>query len=163
MIDNGRWKMRFFLIDRVEEVCYDKYITAVKCITLADDVFEHHFPRYPVFPGSLLIEGFAQLSGMFLELIMKKKEIPLKLSFLSMINKMKFRNPVLPGDRLAMRAEIVSLREDYGVVKVMAEIDGEICAEGELTFAFLTMTDEKLHQSRLDFYEICMKNAREVS
>lgn len=155
--------MRFFLIDRVEEVCYEKYITAIKCITLADDVFEHHFPRYPVFPGSLLIEGLAQLGGMFLELIMKRNKLPPRLSFLSIVNKMKFRKPVLAGDRVLMRADIVSLRDDYGVVKVMAEIDGEICAEGELTFAFLIMDDEKLHQSRVDFYEICLKNAREVS
>tara|TARA_Y100000310_G_scaffold315205_1_gene365501 strand:+ start:249 stop:716 length:468 start_codon:yes stop_codon:yes gene_type:complete len=155
--------MRFFLIDRVEEICYEKYITAIKCITLSDDVFEHHFPRYPVFPGSLLIEGLAQLSGMFLELILKKNQLPPKLSFLSIVNKMKFRKPVLAGDRVFMRADIVSLREDYGVVKVLAEIDGEVVAEGELTFAFLSLDDEKLHQSRMEFYEICMKNAREVS
>lgn len=151
------------MIDRVEEICYEKYITATKCVTLADDVFEYHFPREPVFPGSLLIEGFAQLSGMFLELIIKRKGLPPKLSVVSMVNKMKFRKPVRPGDQLLMRADVVSLREDYGVVKVKAEINKEICAEGELTFVFLSQDDERLHQSRMDFYEICMKDAKNIT
>ncbi len=155
--------MRFYMIDRVEEICYEKYITATKCITLADDVFEYHFPGNPVFPGSLLIEGFAQLSGMFFELIIKRKKSPLKLSILSLVNKMKFRKPITPGDRLLMRADVVSLREDYGVVKVKAEIGEEICAEGELTLVFLSLDDERLHQSRMDLYDIYLKNAKEIS
>ena len=155
--------MRFYLIDRVEEICYEKYITAVKCITLADDVFDYHFPGDPVFPGTLIIEGFAQLSGMFFELIMKRKGLPPKLSVLSMVNKMKFRKPVRPGDRLLTRADVISLKEDYGVVKVKAEIDEEICADGELTFVFMSQDEESLHQSRMDIYEICMTNAREVT
>ena len=155
--------MRFYMIDRVEEICYEKYITAVKCIALADDVFDYHFPGDPVFPGTLIIEGFAQLSGMFFELTMKRKGLPPKLSVLSMVNKMKFRKPVRPGDRLLTRADIISLRKDYGVAKVKAEIDKEICADGELTFVFMSQDDERLHQSRMDIYEIFMTNAREVT
>jgi 3-hydroxyacyl-[acyl-carrier-protein] dehydratase len=154
--------MRFYLIDRVEEICYDKYITATKCVTFADDTFEQHFFGNPVFPGSLIIEGLAQLSGMFLELMMKRKGITPKLSVLSIVKDMKFRKMVVPGDRLSMRVDVVSFREDYGIVKVKAENEGEICAEGELTLIFITQDDEKLHQSRMDVYEIVMRRAREV-
>jgi 3-hydroxyacyl-[acyl-carrier-protein] dehydratase len=154
--------MRFYLIDRVEEICCDKYITAVKCITLGDDVFDYHFPGNPIFPGTLIIEGLAQLSGMFLELIIKRKESKQKHCIPTIVNKMKFRKPAVPGDRLWMRADIVSLRENYGVVKVKAEIDGKTCTEGELIFALVDVQDEALHKKRMELYDVYLKHAREV-
>ncbi len=154
--------MRFHLIDRIEEISYGKYITAVKCITLADDVFNEHFPGYPVFPGSLVLEGLAQLGGSFFELMMKHLNLSGKRSILSIVKQFKFRRPALPGDRLLYRADMVTMHEEYGVVKVKAKIDGEVCAEGELTFTFMDIPDETLHQSRLELYKICMKNTKIV-
>lgn len=154
--------MRFHLIDRIETISYGKYITAVKCITLADDVFNEHFPGYPVFPGSLILEGLAQLGGSFFELMMKNNNLPVKRSILSIINKFKFRKPAVPGDKLLYRADLVTMREEYGVVKVQAEIDGEICADGELTFTFLDIADENLHESRMTLYKICTKNTKMI-
>jgi len=154
--------MRFHLIDRIEEISYGNYITAVKCVTLADDVFEEHFPGYPVFPGSLILEGLAQLGGSFFELMMKQQQLPIKRSILSIINKFKFRKPAWPGDKLWYRAELVALRDDYGVVKVTAEIEGELCAEGELTFTFMEVQNDTLHQSRMELYKICLRNTKVV-
>lgn len=154
--------MRFHLIDRIEEIKYGEYIMAVKCVSLADDVFNEHFPGYPVFPGTLIIESLAQLGGSFFELMMDKEGLPVKSCVLSIVNKIKFRKPVQPGDKLYLRADVVSRREEYGVVKVKAEIDGEICAEGELTFSFLDIPDETLRKSRMELYKICMKNTKEV-
>ena len=54
------------------------------------------------------------------------------------------------------------MRDEYGVVKVKAEIDDEICAEGELTFTFVDIPDETLHASRLELYKICMKNTKVI-
>jgi 3-hydroxymyristoyl/3-hydroxydecanoyl-(acyl carrier protein) dehydratase len=155
--------MRFHLIDRIEEVRYNEYITAVKCVSLSDDVFDEHFPGQPVYPGSLIIEALAQLGGSFFELIMKHEGKDQRQSLLSIVNRMKFRRPVFPGDRMQLRAEMVSLREEFGVVAVRSEVDGEVCAEGELTFTFMAIHDESLHDSRLELYKICMKNTRELS
>ena len=154
--------MRFYLIDRVNEICYGKYITAVKCISLSEEIFDYHFPGHPVFPGTLIIEGLAQLSGMFLELTREKDNMAQKLCVPAVVEKMKFRKSAVPGDRLLMRAEIKTLREDYGQVTVCAEIDGDICAEGILTFSFFEAGDEALVQSRKAVYDIYMKNAVEV-
>jgi 3-hydroxyacyl-[acyl-carrier-protein] dehydratase len=154
--------MRFHLLDRIEEVRYNDYITAVKCVSLSDDVFDEHFPGHPVYPGSLIIEGLAQLGGSFFELIMKREGKPALRSVLSIVNRMKFRRPVFPGDRMLLRADMVSFRDEFGVVRVQSEVDGEVCAEGELTFTFMDIQDESLHGSRLDLYKICMKNTREL-
>ena len=150
--------MRFHLIDRIEEIKYDEFIIAVKCVSLSDDVFNEHFPGYPVFPGSLILEGLAQLGGCFFELIMKNRNEPARCSILSIVNRMKFRKAVEPGDRLLYRAEIAAYRDNYGVVNVTAENAGVLSAEGELTFSFIEIPDKRIYESRLDLYKICMKN-----
>ncbi|MFZ5952549.1 MAG: 3-hydroxyacyl-ACP dehydratase FabZ family protein [Candidatus Rifleibacteriota bacterium] len=154
--------MRFHLVDRIEEICYGSFITGVKCITLADDVFNEHFPGYPIFPGSLIQEGLAQLAGSFFELMRHKQNLPMKYSVLSIVNKMKFRKPVEPGDRLIYRADATIIRDDYGIAKVKATCGGELVANGEMTFSFLDVPDEKLFESRKTIYNICMKNTREI-
>jgi len=154
--------MRFHLVDRVDEICYDKYIKGCKCITLADDVFNEHFPGYPIFPGSLIQEGLAQLAGSFFEIMMNKKGWPVKHSVLTIVNKMKFRNAVEPGDKVIYRADISVMREDYGVAKVQAELDGKLVANGTLTFSFLEISNDVVFESRKLIYEICMKNTKVI-
>jgi 3-hydroxyacyl-[acyl-carrier-protein] dehydratase len=155
--------MRFHLIDRIETVCYGKYITAVKCVTLADDVFNEHFPGYPIFPGTLILEGLAQLGGSFFELMMKEQGLPPRRAVLTIVTQMKFKKPAGPGDRLEYRADLAAMKDDFGVVKVAARLEGEPCAEGELMFSFVDIPNQRLHDSRLAIYDICMKNARIVT
>lgn len=154
--------MRYYLIDRVDEVCYDKYIVGVKCITFADDVFNEHFPGYPIFPGSLIQEGLAQLAGSFCEVILNKRGLPMKRSLLTVVNKMKFRRPAEPGDKLIYRAEIKTLNDEFGVAKVSATLDNDICADGELIFNFVNINDTELLKSREAIYNILMKNTKEI-
>jgi 3-hydroxyacyl-[acyl-carrier-protein] dehydratase len=155
--------MRFHLIDRIEEISYGKHIAAVKCISLADDVFNEHFPGYPIFPGSLILEGLAQLGGSFFEIMMKERKLPIKRAVLSIIKQLKFKKPVGPGDRLIYRAEIVSMQEEYGVVNVSARLEDEICAQGQLMFTFVDLPNEKLKESRQELYDIVTKNMKVIT
>lgn len=155
--------MRFQLVDRVLEICYDKYIIGVKCITLADDVFDQHFPGYPIFPGTLIMEGLAQLSGSYLELIMKEHNYPVKRSVLSIVNHMKFKRPVYPGDRLIYKAEVKTFRvNEFGVTKVTATIDDEIVAQGEMFFNFFDIPNKRLEDSRQELYDIFLRDVKFV-
>ncbi len=155
--------MRFYLIDRIEEIHYGESITAVKCITLADDVFSEHFPGYPVFPDSLILEGLSQLGGLFFEIMMKHDNMPIQRCILSSVNKLHFKRPARPGDKLFYQVKIVAIRDEYGVVKVKAKIEGEICAEGELTFTFVDIRDDTLQESRMELYKVWMKNIEVVT
>jgi len=65
--------MRFFLIDKINEWNVGKTAKAVKNIALSEDFFDDHFPRRPVMPGVLIIEGMAQLSGLLLEASLKEQ------------------------------------------------------------------------------------------
>ncbi|MCW5203556.1 beta-hydroxyacyl-ACP dehydratase [Desulfobulbus sp. US4] len=154
--------MRFHLVDRVDEICYDNYIKGCKCVSLADDVFNEHFPGYPIFPGCLIQEGLAQLAGSFFEIMMHKKDWPVKHSVLTIVNKMKFRKAAEPGDKMIYRADIAVMREDYGVAHVKADLDGSPVANGTLTFSFIALDNEIVFESRKLIYEICMKNAKVI-
>lgn len=155
--------MRFHLLDRIETVCYGKFITAVKCISLSDDVFNEHFPGYPLFPGSLILEGLAQLGGSFLEMTMKERGLPVKRAVLTIVRNLKLRKPAGPGDRLIYRAEIASMQDEYGVAKVTAVLDEEPCAEGELMFHFVDLPNETIQRSREELYAIVTRNLKVVS
>jgi 3-hydroxyacyl-[acyl-carrier-protein] dehydratase len=152
--------MRFHLIDRIDEIRQGRYVVAVKCISLADDVFDEHFPGYPIFPGSLILEGLAQLGGSFFEITMKDRGLPVKCTVLSIVREFKIRKPAQPGDRLVYRADILSMQEEFGVAAVKATLDDEICAEGELMFTVIDLPNEKIRQSREELYGIVTRQTR---
>ncbi|MBN2526315.1 MAG: hypothetical protein JXR76_07970 [Deltaproteobacteria bacterium] len=52
---------------------------------------------------------------------------------LSIVNRMKFRSLVEPGDKVMMRGKATSVHIDRALVKVSAKVDDRRCAEGELT------------------------------
>lgn len=146
------------MIDRIEEVVRWKRITGLKCITLADDVFNEHFPGYPIFPGSLIMEGLAQLAGSFFEMAMKERGETNRRTVLSIVREFKIRHPAGPGDRLLYTAEIRSIQDSFGVAAVEATLDGKMCAKGELMFTFITLDNETLTRSRNELYEIVTRN-----
>jgi len=146
------------MIDRIEEVVRWKRITGLKCITLADDVFNEHFPGYPIFPGSLIMEGLAQLAGSFFEMAMKERGETNRRTVLSIVREFKIRQPAGPGDRLLYTAEIRSMQDSFGVAAVEATLDGKMCAKGELMFTFITLNNDTLTRSRNELYEIVTRN-----
>jgi len=154
--------MRYYLIDRIEEIRYGDYLKAVKCITLSDDVFNEHFPGHPIYPGCLILEGMAQAAGSLFELTMMNDNVDVKRCVLSIINRMKFRGAVYPGDRIIITAKILSSRDDSGVASVSADVDGKVCADGEITFTFHDISNEILEMNRKNLYENCIRNAKVI-
>lgn len=137
--------MRFYLVDKVTRICPGKYVEGVKCVSLSDDIFNEHFPGCPIFPGSMMIEGLAQMSGAFFEWCRNDQGLPDRRAALTMVNRFKFRGIVAPGDRLVYRADVKCFYPDeYGVVRVKAVKDGKTCAEGELLFTFLDILDDRM-------------------
>jgi 3-hydroxyacyl-[acyl-carrier-protein] dehydratase len=58
-----RWP--FLLVDRVTKI-NEKVIEGYKNVSASDIVFLGHFPELSVFPGVLIVESLAQLSGLLL-------------------------------------------------------------------------------------------------
>src|SRR5512136_141449 len=106
--------MRFFLIDRITSWQVGVAAEASKNVSLSEDFFDDHFPRRPVMPGVLMLEGMAQLSGLLLEASLAQKYARNAKAVLTILERTKFRSLVKPGDTLLYRAEMVSLNEAGG-------------------------------------------------
>jgi 3-hydroxyacyl-[acyl-carrier-protein] dehydratase len=54
----------FLLVDRVTEIELGERIAGYKNISINEEVFNGHFPGAPIFPGVMIIEAMAQVSGL---------------------------------------------------------------------------------------------------
>ena len=55
--------MKFVMVDRVLNMIPGKSIEAVKVLPASEELFQDHFPGFPVVPAVLLTEMMAQASG----------------------------------------------------------------------------------------------------
>lgn len=125
----------FLLVDQIIEMEEGKYAVGKKAVTANEMHFVGHFPEHHVMPGVLVVEALAQVGAISLLKMEKNKG---KLVYFAGIKSMKFRKPVIPGDTLILNVEVIKLKESFGIGKCVAEVDGEIVADGELTFAIVT-------------------------
>ncbi len=121
----------FLLIDRVLELVPGKNAVAMKNVTINEPFFQGHFPQTPIMPGVLIVEAMAQAGGILaFESIPKEKQGAL-IYFMGM-DKVRFRRPVVPGDQLIFKVEILKLRSKVIKMKGDASVDDARVAEAEL-------------------------------
>ncbi len=126
----------FILVDRVLEYEKEKYIKALKNVTINEPYFSGHFPNYPVMPGVLIVEALAQTGGLLV--LSEMGKVPEDKIFLfSGIEKVKFRRPVYPGDQLILIAEKIKYRLNVWKMRVEAMVDGRVTTDGILTAALV--------------------------
>ena len=121
----------FLLVDRVIELS-ETHAVGLKCVTINDYFFRGHFPDRPVMPGVLVIEAMAQVGGI---IILNKQEHLGKIAYFMGVDKVKFRKPVVPGDQLVIRAELIKLRSRTGQLQAKVFVEGKLVCEAELMFA----------------------------
>lgn len=120
------------MVDRLEKLEPKKRAVGYKNLTFNEPFFQGHFPGRPVMPGVLQIEAMAQLAGCILiDPDNEKKLIPM----FTAIDGVKFRRPVVPGDRLDMDTRVVKFRRNMGEVVGTATVNGQIASEA--TFRFI--------------------------
>ncbi len=140
--------MRFFLIDRITRWEVGSCAEALKNVALSEDFFDDHFPRHPIMPGVLILEGMAQLGGLLLEESLRARDGQSRKALLTVIERTRFRRMVRPGDTLRYRAEIAGLNEAAGKVHAAASCDGATVATSDLVFGFRQVDDRDLDEKR---------------
>jgi len=129
----------FLLIDRVIGYQHGKYLQAIKSVTATEPFFQGHFPGRPIMPGVLIVEAMAQAAGALISLSFRDQlemgdSAP--LYYLTGIDKVRIRRPVVPGDRLLLEARVGRIRSRLCIFSTTASVDGETAATAELRNIF---------------------------
>jgi beta-hydroxyacyl-ACP dehydratase FabZ len=129
----------FLLVDKVLALEQGRSIVAIKNVTYDEPFFQGHFPRRRVMPGVLVVEALAQAGGILLFHSLPDPES--KLVFLSKIENMKFRRPVVPGDQMRLEAEVLKFKHGFYRVRARAYVDEEVVTEGDIMASLMDLED----------------------
>lgn len=140
-----QFKSGYPVIDRVQEIIKGKSIRAIKSVSLSEDFFSDHFPRFPILPGVMQLEGMVQVGSLLVSVSNDFKYIPKAHK----INGVKFRNYVKAGDVLVFEAQIISLGTDTASVITRATVNEKIVSSAKhIAFTYLPLTDEQIAKEK---------------
>ena len=141
----------FLMVDRIEE-SGPGYAIGIKNITANEPCFQGHFPQRSVLPGALIAEALMQTSAFVGRTVEPEGTSGPATSvdggrtdqqlFAIGLN-LKFRKPVVPGDRLRMDLRFVRMAGDMLRFRATAQTAAGIVASGDLSLAVITTKEEE--------------------
>jgi len=121
----------FLMVDRILDMEPGKWARGIKCVSANELQFCGHFPQQHVMPGVLLVEAIAQTGGVAILSLPENKG---RIALFGGIKNARFRQPVIPGDVVELRCEIVKQRGPVGIGQGTATVGGKLAASCEITF-----------------------------
>lgn len=125
----------FLLVDRVIALVRGQSIQAIKNISITEHFFQGHLPNRPVMPGVLIMEALAQACGI---LTLESQGVILKpdsVFYFVGIDKGRFRKPVMPGDQIVLKADLMRSLRGIWRFETRAEVDGSEVASAQMMIA----------------------------
>ena len=120
------------LLDRAQQID-EKHWTGAQNVSMDEAFFQGHFPGHPIMPGVLQLEAMKQLC----ELAVRDVLDPAGAAdvYLKEVNKVKFRRPANPGDRLKIDAEILEMEANNALLKAVISTSAGVASEAQISLA----------------------------
>jgi 3-hydroxyacyl-[acyl-carrier-protein] dehydratase len=125
--------MRFVLVDRILDLDPGRMAAAEKSLPDSEELFQDHFPGFPVVPGVLLIEMMGQTAAKALN----AQRLPRGNAMLGEVRGARFRQWVKPGEVIELSATIERDQGDFAIAKCQAAVAGKKVGSAELMFFFM--------------------------
>jgi beta-hydroxyacyl-ACP dehydratase FabZ len=125
----------FIMIDRVVELVKNERIYAFKNVTINEPYFQGHFPGEPIMPGVMILEAIGQAGGVLAFESLPPEHHGDPVYFMAM-DKVRFRKPVFPGDRIFLEVTILKTRRKMFKMTGVATVDEGKVAEAEFLATF---------------------------
>ena len=125
------------LLDGIEAIDEaSQKIIGVINLTKDNWFFKGHFPDEPVMPGVLQVEALAQTGAVWL---LSQKGYEGKTAYFTGLDKIKFRDKVLPGDTLKLEVTMDNIRDfgakgSFGKGQGRATVNGKVVTTCHLSF-----------------------------
>lgn len=129
----------FLLIDRVLSIEPNAEIVALKNVSMNEPFFPGHYPHHPVMPGVLIIEAIAQAAAILSFKSGADQADESKVYYFVGIDNARFKRPVVPGDQLMIKVQLVFNKRGLWKFRGVAEVEGQVAAEAEI---MCTMRDK---------------------
>ena len=130
----------FLLIDKVTDIVLNQSITGIKSVTINEPFFPGHFPEHPVMPGVLILESMAQTAACLVS-YQDKSLSTNNLVFFTGIEKAKFKSPVIPGNELILKINLISNKRSLYKFNGEAFIQNKLVAFSD--FSAMLVNEEK--------------------
>lgn len=127
-------RVPFLWLDQILELDQES-IRAEKYIAADLDVFQGHYPDYPIMPGVLLCEAVFQAGALLISETLQGKEEIKGVPVLTRILGARFKREVGPGDTIEIRA---NLKEKIGpawFMKGSVRVKGKVAVQVEFACA----------------------------
>jgi 3-hydroxyacyl-[acyl-carrier-protein] dehydratase len=131
----------FLFIDRVINLRPNEGAVGIKNVTANEPHFEGHFPAQPIMPGVLIIEAMAQTAAVVVVRTMGLMDHDLLVYFMG-IDKVRFRQRVMPGDVLELHVAVQRSRGKVWRFTGEARVGEVLCAEAEFMAMIVEPGDE---------------------
>jgi 3-hydroxyacyl-[acyl-carrier-protein] dehydratase len=143
--------VRFLLFDRILDAERGRYIKASKLVNLADGHLAEHYPRSPVFPASLVVEGLAQLGGM---LNFLNHDFAVEM-VLMLVDGARVTRAVRQGDLGTLEVRMLYDHPYGATMQGHAAVDGDTVATvARIVYAHERVTDPRIvrvNRKRFDY------------
>ena len=122
------------LVDTVEDLVPGERIEASFWVDPAREIFRGHFPGEPVLPGVYTVECMAQAADI---LLLSCERYAGKIPLFLGIDGVRFREKIVPGDTITIKAVLAKERAEKAIATCHAEVlaGGKTAAEGDVTLA----------------------------
>ena len=110
-------------------------IVAYKNLSVNEPFFAGHLPDRPIFPGVLLVAAMAQAAGILGFKTQGKTPADGSIYFFAGADNLRFKRPCVPGDRVMLRASLVSDRRGIRKFDDSSDVDGELAASATILCA----------------------------
>ena len=130
-----RYPMLF--VDRVTDFEEGTFIRGFKNVTYNEEMFQGHFPDNPILPGVVIIEAMAQISGVLGFKTMEMKPEDGFLYLFAGIDKARFKNRVVPGDKLILESTVITKKRHIWKFEARALVNDKVAVSAELTCAIV--------------------------
>ena len=125
----------FLFVDKIVSVALGETIHAQKNVSINEDFFNGHFPNKAVMPGVLIIEALAQAAGILGFMTMNKTPEEGSIYYFAGVDKVRFKNPVIPGEVIDLHATIRSEKKGIWKFDCSATVENELVAKAMILCA----------------------------